>query len=498
VLANHSWFFAGDTDRSDVNAPFFMVVAMLSRKPETESGGAIVRRRVYAASAVFLLLVMSDVLAGGASVRPVVGQQATQRAPSVVQIPIRLPLDRLFQMAEVQMPLQAGNWRDWHSVYGIKTKYRAWRGPLHFDMRGDTLLVQAHVRYWIKARKDVLGALKLRSSCGVEEPPRQAIIGVLIRLSWRPDWTLRPEFRVVPTRFLDRCEMTIADVDVTPLVGKEFREQLEDRMRAALAALEPRLRATREQAKRSWSLLQQPVEVGVGRWLLLNPQAVALSPLVAHGGSVDAHLAVLMLPTLFAGSEPVAASRPLPPLMRFYPPWTGLNLQLIVNLDYAGLNRALNELLSSEPIEIQGYRVGAEAVELGGEGQKLRLNARLTGDAVGDLRLSASVVFIEEDQAFQLQDLDYTFLPDNPALEPLAQLFQGHIRKTLEAAANRDLKQRMADWTQQLRKVLTRILPGDVRLDLGSLRLSQAQLSLGNRGLRLRGLASGGILVEAR
>jgi hypothetical protein len=83
-------------------------------------------------------------------------------------------------------------------------------------------------------------------------------------------------------------------------------------------------------------------------------------------------------------------------------------------------------------------------------------------------------------------------------LEPLAQLFQGHIRKTLEAAANRDLKQRMADWTQQLRKVLTRILPGDVRLDLGSLRLSQAQLSLGNRGLRLRGLASGGILVEAR
>jgi hypothetical protein len=292
--------------------------------------------------------------------------------------------------------------------------------------------------------------------------------------------------------------MTIADVDVTPLVGKEFREQLEDRMRAALAALEPRLRATREQAKRSWSLLQQPVEVGVGRWLLLNPQAVALSPLVAHGGSVDAHLAVLMLPTLFAGSEPVAASRPLPPLMRFYPPWTGLNLQLIVNLDYAGLNRALNELLSSEPIEIQGYRLGAEAVELGGEGQKLRLNARLTGDAVGDLRLSASVVFIEEDQAFQLQDLDYTFLPDNPALEPLAQLFQGHIRKTLEAAANRDLKQRMADWTQQLRKVLTRILPGDVRLDLGSLRLSQAQLSLGNRGLRLRGLASGGILVEAR
>jgi hypothetical protein len=53
-----------------------------------------------------------------------------------------------------------------------------------------------------------LGTLDLESSCG-DEPPRQAIIGVQIR------WTgaglmLRPAFRVMPTRFLDGCEMTIA------------------------------------------------------------------------------------------------------------------------------------------------------------------------------------------------------------------------------------------------------------------------------------------------
>jgi hypothetical protein len=74
------------------------------------------------------------------------------------------------------MHLQAGNWRGWRKVYGVDTQYRAWRGPLQFTMQGEILTVQAHVRYWIKAHKQVLGTLDLESCCGVDEPPRQAII----------------------------------------------------------------------------------------------------------------------------------------------------------------------------------------------------------------------------------------------------------------------------------------------------------------------------------
>lgn len=187
-------------------------------------------------------------------------------------------------------------------------------------MQGELLLVQAHVRYWIKANKNVLGTLNLQSCCGVDEPPRQAVIGVMIRLAWSSDWALRPEFRVIPTRFLDRCEMTIADIDVTPLIGKKFQNQLEDKMRVALKTLSLRLSALREEAEPSWILLQQPVEVGADHWLLLNPEGVVLSPLAGHGNSVDAHLAVVMVPNVVSGSAPVGRSRPLPPLMRFYPP----------------------------------------------------------------------------------------------------------------------------------------------------------------------------------
>ena len=71
-------------------------------------------------------------------------------------------------------------------------------------LAGDLLQVEAHVRYWVQGRKKILGGLDLEAGCGVDEPPRQAIIGVLVQLGWGPDWTLRPRFRVLPTRFIDR------------------------------------------------------------------------------------------------------------------------------------------------------------------------------------------------------------------------------------------------------------------------------------------------------
>ena len=136
---------------------------------------------------------------------------------SMIEIPLRLHLEPLIDAAEKALPTQAGNWRNWKNWHGIKSKYRAWRGPLHITASGDVLTVQAHIRYWIRARKNLLGAITLKGNCGINEPPRQAVIGMQVHLGWEADWTLKPEFHILPTRFLDRCEMTIANIDVTPL-----------------------------------------------------------------------------------------------------------------------------------------------------------------------------------------------------------------------------------------------------------------------------------------
>jgi len=444
------------------------------------------------------LLMSSLIASSGVSAQSDAGQGYPVQSPSTVEIPVRISLDRLFEVAEQEVPSQVGNWREWQRTYGVETKYRAWRGPLYLTMQGEVLLVQAHVRYWIKAHKKVLGALNLNSSCGVNEPPRQAVIGVQVRLGWGRDWRLRPGFRVMPTRFLDRCEMTIADIDVTPLIAKEFEKQLKENMRTALTTLGPRLNAVRQQAEQNWFLLQKPVQLWSDHWLLLNPGGIALSPLAGHGDSVAAHLAVLMMPKVVTGSEPASRHWPLPPLMRFYPRSTGLNLQLAVELNYADLDRAITEQLSGESIDIGGHQAGVEAIELGGQGKEIRVKAKLSGDAAGDVTIKASMTFTPDSQQFRLENLDYTYTPEDPLLEPQASLFYGYIRKVLEAAANQQLQRRMNQWKEHLLTVFSTITPDDVELDMTSLQLREVQLRMGEDAVRLNGLASGHIMLDFR
>jgi hypothetical protein len=452
----------------------------------------------FAIISPLLFLISSLILSSGVPAQPVAGQGQLTQSPSTVEMPIRLSLDRLFEVAEHEMPLQARNWRDWKKTHGIKTKYRAWRGPLYFTMQGEVLLVQAHVRYWIRAQKKVLGALNLKSSCGLNEPPRQAILGVQIRLRWGPDWRLRPGFRLMPPRFLDRCEMTIANIDVTPVIAKEFQKQLKGKMRGALMTLGPRLNAVRQQAEQHWFLLQEPVQLWADHWLLLNPLGIALSPLAGHGDRVDAHLAVLMTPRMVAGSKPATQHWPLPPLMRFYPRSTGLNLQLVVDLNYADINQTITDQLSGESIDIGGYQAGIEAIELLGQGQEIRVNTKLSGDAAGNLMVKANMIFTAEKQQFQLENLDYTYTPEDPLLEPQASLFYGYIRKALEAAANQQLQQRMNQWKAHLLTLFEKIAPDDVKLDMASLQLRQVRLSMTEDAIRLDGLASGHIMLDFR
>ena len=276
-----------------------------------------------------------------AGAQPVAGNRQPESPVSFIDIPLRLSLEPLSGAADRMLPYQAGTWRTWKDWHGIESQYRAWRGPLSITVSGDVLWVQAHIRYWIRAQKKLLGAVTLRGSCGVDEAPRQALIGMQVLLEWGPDWTLRPRFRLLPTRFIDRCEMTIANIDVTPVVEAEFRKQMQDSLRAALKTLAPGVDAIQRQAQQSWSLLQEPVELGQDNWLLLRPSSVALSRISGRDKYIDARLAMTLQPVLVTGSEPAVNPVPLPPLGQYSPRSAGLNLHLDVNLDFATLNQRI-------------------------------------------------------------------------------------------------------------------------------------------------------------
>jgi len=417
--------------------------------------------------------------------------------PSVVEVPIRLSLGRLFEMVEQEMPLQAGNWRQWKKAYGVWTRYRAWRGPLAISMYNNELLVQAHVRYWIQARKRLVGGVTLKSSCGVNESPRQAVIGMRIRFDWAADWTLYPRFQVMPTHFINQCEMTIANIDVTPLVAREFQNELRAKLQRSLMTLAPKLRATRYQAEQAWEQLQQPVQFWKDHWLLLNPQGLALSPLRGQGQWVDTRLALLMAPEVVASrAEPVTPRLQLPPLMQLYPQSTGVNLRLVLDTRYADISRAMAQVLVGETFDISGHQGSVEAIAVSGQGQRVSAKVRLGGELAGDVVITANLGFQAETQKFVLSDLQYDATLEDIWLETDARLLYNRLRKGLESSANQHIQEQIGQWRQRLMAVFDRFWTEELQPDLTPLHLKNVQVSLSENAIQLDGLLSGYVLLD--
>jgi len=433
-----------------------------------------------------------------ASVQSVAWGQQPGSPVSIIEIPVQLSLDPLTRAAERTLPQQAGHWRTWKDWHGIKSQYRAWRGPLSVTVSGDVLTVQAHIRYWIRARKSVLGAINLKGSCGIDEPPRQALIGMQVRLGWGADWTVRPEFRILPTRFIDRCEMTIANIDVTPLVENEFRKQMQSSLRTALRTLAPGMATIRKQAQRTWFLLQQPVDLGQGNWLMFRPVGVALSGIQGRGNNIDTHLAVALQPALVTGDHPAGKPAPLPPLQRYYPHSTGLHLHLGMNLDFASLNQGFSDALAGQSFDINGRSAGIKQFVLSGSGQDIKARVELVGEVAGTVELRARVAYQADTRKLELQDLTFDYDARDSILGQLVEAFHEYARLMLESAANQALAQQLDQLGERLETVLANIMPAGVLLDMSALQLSHLQVNIDTQGIRLEGTATGSARLVLR
>jgi len=429
---------------------------------------------------------------------PLAAQPPTPPEVSVIQAPLVLDLSPLFAAAEGTLPKQAGHWPGWRDWHGIEARYRAWRGPLALSLRGDVLHAQAHVRYQVEARKGLIGRLRLSAGCGVEEPPRQALIGVLARLDWAPDWSLHPRVRVLPTRFVDRCEVSVADIDVSPLVGRVFEARIEDSLAEALRALDPRLRRLRGEAERAWRALQVPRELTPGLWLHLQPLALALAPLQGMGTEAQTALWLALRAALAADARPTAAPTPLPPLVPYHPTEPGLRFALGLALDYPRLSAALSTRLRGETLDISGRRVAIEALSLATQGADLMLTVELGGDLPGRLTLTARPGFDAPTQTLTLTEVDFVFDAEDPDQGLLANLFHEPIRARIAAAANALLAERTAGLQAALAARLGEALPAQLTADLSGLRIAELAITPETTGLRLSGWAQGSLALRAR
>ncbi len=381
-----------------------------------------------------------------------------QLGASIIELPVTVELSPLARLLEQHIPRWIARRGDWEGYRGFDVQYGVRRGPVRVAMFGEDLHVQIPVSYWIRARKKLVGRLKVTGSCGVDEPPRSALLHVAVRLRWTPDWRLVARSVVLPVRYLNPCQMTMARLDVTPLLDRYVREKLAKMVAEAVDARIPHLVELRSKVAPVWTRLNRPLPLGEDSWLLLRPQAVRVAPFLGSGPQVSIVVGLVVRPRIGLDETPAVSVPPLPRLEVDLPRGRGLELPIQVELGYRDAADELARRLAGSPFKFGTDSFVFSEPKLSASGERLVLTLRISRDLTGRVTVSGRPVIDADTHTVSLQELNCAWETDDPVAEAYIGVFRGTLLRRLSNEARWSFSGQIEDARRRLAETLNRRL----------------------------------------
>lgn len=385
---------------------------------------------------------------------------------SVIEIPVTVDLTPVFDLLEQRLPRRAGVVNRWQKFRDLRVQYAIRRGPVQAGMSGERLRVTIPLAYWVRAQKSLAKIFDVEGSCGVDEAPRLVFVHLETALHWGRDWNLLSDTRVYPNYFVNPCLMTIANLDVTPLIDRQLDRQLISMARKSIDASVPATSSMKSMAQKAWSAMQAPIELDDNIWLLLYPETVHLRPLSGSGARLKTGVGVTARPTLVLGPVPAVDERPLPPLQVSGASAGGIHLNMQATMSYADIRSQLEARLSSVLRRHGGGDVRLERVDVATEDQTiivtletaapLAIRVRMTGKPGYDL--TRNEVFLE--------NFDMQLTSDDPVSQLLDAWLRDNLRGDLQQNTAWPVSGPLATVVKRLEQDLSRRLPGNVSIDM--------------------------------
>jgi hypothetical protein len=380
---------------------------------------------------------------------------------STIVVPIRTSLAALTPEIEARVPKTfAGK----ETERGIDVRYDVARDPIRLEMIGAGLHATTTVKYAMEACRGRFPCI----SCGFGETRRVADIRLQTKLDWDPSWRLRSATRLLPIHYAKPCEVTWLDIDVTRrFVAPVVEEQL-GRVATLIDRSTPGLTNLRPHAEQIWKSLQAPTELAPRTWLVLEPSAVALTPITGSGAIAQSTLVLRATTRVVIGNKPAVAGKPLPSLTGAPGSQPGVRVPVDILLPYA---EAAN--LAQKNYTIGGKPLVVESLKLSPAGNGRVLVEANIDYRGGGLRNYRGAVFLEGTPRFDpvasrviVPDLDYSL--DSKRRGFFARIAEraahDSIRSRLRDSARFDLGARMKNVQAEITRALNRQLAPGVTL----------------------------------
>jgi hypothetical protein len=349
---------------------------------------------------------------------------------STIAVPIRATLAPLLPQIEAQVPKTfTKTVREKHYT----VRYDVARDPVRLQMAGTGLRATTTAHYWLEACPSRLPCI----GCGTDEPRRQAIIALHTQLAWDASWRLRSVTTAEPPQFLNRCRMTLLNIDITDhFIGPVVDAQLANVARA-IDRHTPSLTNMRPLAQQVWSALQSPFEIAPRTWLLFEPRHAALGSLRGEGLQVTSTLAVTARTQVIVGDRPTTRTAIPLPSLRSADVAGGLHLPFDIRIPYEEASR-----LATQEYGHRLHKSGGTDVWIGAIRIRPAASGRIAVEADIDYRNGRykGPVVLEgtpriDSRRVIVPDLEYT-------LEPTGRTFFGRIA---ERFAHNTVRSRLRD-----------------------------------------------------
>ncbi|HEX9162776.1 MAG TPA: DUF4403 family protein [Thermoanaerobaculia bacterium] len=400
-----------------------------------------------------------------------IAQPAAALAPppaelSLIAVPIHTTLAPLLPRIEAQVPANVSGRREQSA---LTIDYKVLRDPIRLQMAGTELHATTLARYSLQVCGGPLGCL----SCGVDEPPRQAVLSLSAHFTWDATWRLRSTTTAQPATFPNSCEISFINFDITdrfiaPIVNAQLRD-----VAAAIDKNTPGLTNIKPNAQEIWTALQQPFEVAPRTWLVFEPLDAGLAPLSGENLNVNTTLSMTARTRVIVGDHPAASTpTPLPPLVTRNVSG-GLRVPFDIHVGYTDASA-----MATQQFGASNYKVGADDLHIDtltivpAANGKLGVDAniRYRGGALkqyeGPVHLEGTPHVDAAGNSVTVPDLDYALDPAHKTLflRAVEGLAHDLIRARLRQSATFSLAANEATVRDQITRAMTRELSPGVQL----------------------------------
>jgi hypothetical protein len=379
-------------------------------------------------------------------------------APSRIEAPLVAELRSTLEGLESSVPTRfdtGGQFR-MTAPSPVGVRYTAQRTPFRFESRAGALHAETTLSLGAEACVGATLGIALPligapcqpvGSCGVDEAPRQVVISTDTTVGIDPSWRLVSQTRPGAVEMRQRCLLSAFHFDVSDYVARFASEEVA----RATAQMDRRLAEhgdLRPRAEAFWTALQEPIALGEGFWLVLQPEAV-------HAGAFTLDPAT------------VRTTVGVPALQEGTSQGEGFRMTFDAQVSFADATALVAQAFRGRTLTLEGHQVLVRDIRVEGSGSallfaiQLRFQSGVLADEEGTVYLAGLPDYDTTRGALVVRNVDYTMETRSVLMRLGEWLLRGSLREAVARQAVFPMAERLERLRRSAEAALSRTLaPG--------------------------------------